>query len=389
MTSTLRPCPICGCLEAKPVHMNAMAPLDGLDMSYRVAGCTGCGFAFADLLPPIERYDQYYRSLSKYDIIDELSGISATDSIRCAAAVALLRELVPAAAAIADLGCGSGVLLAALRDAGWSRLAGIDPAPAAAAQARARFGIESVRSGRLAQAGSLLDMRNVDLVCLTGVMEHLPALRHDMETLVADLAERTQILVEVPALERFASRPCEPFGEFSLEHIQYFSTSSLVRFLATLGYEPRAARIVELPAGSCDSLFGLFARPPAAGTAVPFQPPRDEDLAGYIAQSEAGMADCLAKITASGNEPLILYGAGSHTARLLPRLPEPVLGRITSVVDRNPNLHGKRLGRFAIEPAQALAGYPKATVVVSAFRGRHAIADMLRASYSNPVLTLY
>lgn len=369
--------------------MNTMAPLDGLDMSYHVATCPDCGFAFADRLPPIERYDQYYRSLSKYDIVDDGSGISPTESIRCAAAVTLLRESVPTTAAIADLGCGSGVLLAALRDAGWTRLAGIDPAPAAAAQARARFGIETVRSGRLADAGSLLDLRQVDLVCLTGVLEHLPALRQDMETLIANLAKRTQILVEVPALERFARSPCEPYGEFSLEHIQYFSTSSLVRFLAALGYVPRATRIVELPAGSCDSLFGLFVRPPVSAAAAPRQPSGEADLAGYIAQSEAGMAACLAKLAASGNHPLVLYGAGSHTARLLPRLPESVLGRIASILDRNPNLHGKHLGRFAIEPATALAAHPTATVVVSAFRGRQAIADALRASYRNPVLSLY
>ena len=389
MTPVLRPCPVCGCCEAKPIHMNAMAALDGLDMSYRVAGCPGCGFAFADHLPPVERYDRYYRSLSKYDIVDDGSGISPTDSIRCAATVDLLRNSVPTTAAIADLGCGSGVLLAALRNAGWTRLAGIDPAPAAPQQARARFGIENVRSGRLAQAGTLLDLHHTDLVCLTGVMEHLPALRHDMETLVANLAEHTHILVEVPALERFASRPCEPFGEFSLEHIQYFSTSSLVRFLATLGYEPRATRIVELPAGSCDSLFGVFARAPLSGTPVTPVPCSDDGLADYVVQSEACMAACLAKISASASQPLVLYGAGSHTARLLPRLSEPVNGRIASIVDRNPNLHGKRLGRFAIEPPEALAGHPSATIVVSAFRGQQIIADMLRASRPNPVLTLY
>ncbi len=389
MMPMVRPCPVCGGMEATPIHVNEMAPLDGLDMSYRVARCRRCGFSFADRLPPISQYDDYYRWLSKYDSANNSSGMSGTDEIRCAAAVGMLRGALPTDAAIADLGCGSGVLLAALRDAGWSRLAGIDPAPAAPREALARFGIDCVRSGRLEQAPSLLPLDGFDAVCLTGVLEHLPDLRRNLEALIASLSDRARILVEVPALERFASRPGEPFGEFSLEHIQYFSTSSLIRFFATLGFSPLATLIVELPRGSCDSLFGLFAR-----TSRPEPSPADADLADglledYVARCAHGMADCLAKISDCDADSFVIYGAGSHTARLLPRLTDAVRKRIACIVDRNPNLHGKRLGGFAIETQEALAGHASATVVVSTFGGQEAIVGMLRTTRPNPVLALY
>jgi SAM-dependent methyltransferase len=367
-----------------------MAPLDDLDMSYRIACCNRCGFAYADRLPPIGQYDRYYRSLSKYDAAEESAATSPTEEVRCAATVALLRDLFPAQTEIADLGCGSGVLLAALRDAGWHCLAGIDPAPAAALRARARFGIDGVRSGRLEQAPSLLgDLGRFELFCLTGVLEHLPDLRGDMERLVANISAQAQILVEVPALERFASRECEPFGEFSLEHIQYFSASTLTRFFATLGFAPVATQILELPPGSSDSLFGLFSRTRQAGACPEFDGPGVDELRQYVARSEAGLADCLAKITDCKAGSLVLYGAGSHTARLLPRLEEATRRRIVGIVDRNQNLQGKRLGEFIVEAPDALSKRPTATVVVSAYRGRQAIAAMLRATRPNPVLTLY
>jgi hypothetical protein len=58
-------------------------------------------------------------------------------------------------------------------------------------------------------------------------------------------------------------------------------------------------------------------------------------------------------------------------------------------VDSNPNLCGKHLGPLLIEAPEALDRHPDATIVVSSFRSQHAISDMLRASRSNLVLTLY
>lgn len=388
MNRVTRRCPSCDSDRTMPLHMNTMAALDGLDMSYRVARCAACGFAFADQLTSPETYAAYYRSLSKYDIAPGAGHISPADVLRCDTAVALLRAHVEPDARIADLGCGSGMLLGALRAAGWSRLAGIDPAPGAPEQARQQFKLDCVRCGTLDQAPALLDLSAMDVVCLTGVLEHLPQVREDLEALVAAIGGDTRILVEVPALERFADQPFEPYGEFSLEHIQYFSAQSLKHFFEGLGLTALSSTIVDLPPGYCDSLFGLFARNPATAV-LPASIGTTDGIEDYIARSETMLQNALARIAACPAQALVIYGAGSHTARLLPRLLSAGESRLAGLVDSNPNLCGKYLGPLPIEAPEALDHYPDATIVVSSFRAQQAISSMLRTSRSNPVLTLY
>jgi SAM-dependent methyltransferase len=368
--------------------MNTLAALDGLDMSYHVAHCAACGFVFADRLPSQASYAAYYRSLSKYDIAPGNAGPSPADRLRCDAAIALLRPHAGPEARIADLGCGSGTLLGALRTAGWSRLAGIDPAPGAPQQAQRQFGLDCVQCGTLGRAAELLDLSTMDVVCLTGVLEHLPRLREDLEALTAALGHHAHVLVEVPALERFAHAPFEPYGELSLEHIQYFSSTSLTRLFESLGFATLSSMVVDLPPGYCDSLFGLFTRRPAPAISRESTGATD-DISDYLARSETMTRAALERIAACPASELVIYGAGSHTARLLPRLLEAGESRLTGLVDSNPNLRGKIFGPLCIEAPEALDRHPGATVIVSSFRAQQAISDALRASRPNPVLTLY
>lgn len=383
-----RPCPVCESTEALPLYDNAMAPIGGIDMSYRVASCRRCGFGFADRLPPDEDYARYYQHLSKYDQIADRAAVPAVDRERAAAVVEFCRPHLAADALVADLGCGAGVLLAAFRDAGWSRLLGLDPAPAAPAQARQLFGLDGVSSGVLSQAAQRLPLAEVSLVCLTGVLEHLPALREDLGQLLAALAPGTRVLIEVPALERFGKTPCEPFGEFSLEHIQYFSAHALSRLFASLGARCLETRLLALPVGTTDSLLGLFA---TGGASEPVAAPASAArLDDYLAASCAQMRAALGRLDEFPGGQWLIYGAGSHTARLLPMLEARGLAeRIVGIVDGNANLHGQRIGRWTIEPPQAIARHPQCPLLISSFRSQQAIASALAARWPNPLLRLY
>lgn len=388
MNRETRSCAVCGSSRAVPLYMNTLAALDGLDMSHRVAQCAACGFVFADQLPIPQTYATYYSLLSKYDMARNVGDISPADLRRCDATVNLLRPYAGPEASIADLGCGSGTLLGALRAAGWSRLAGIDPAPGAPQQARQQFGLDCVQCGTLDQAAEMLDLSTLDVVCLTGVLEHLPRLREDLEALTAAIGHSTKILVEVPALERFARAPFEPYGEFSLEHIQHFSAASLTRLFNTLGFDAISLTLIDLPSGYGDSLFAIFARSPAAGrSSVPAG--TTDGIADYIAQSEAMTRAAVARIISNPAQALVIYGAGSHTARLLPRILDAGEVRLVGLVDSNPNLRGKYLGPLPIEAPEALDRLPDATIVVSSFKAQRSITDVLRASRPNQILTLY
>ncbi|MDR0777708.1 MAG: class I SAM-dependent methyltransferase [Azonexus sp.] len=378
-----RPCPVCLADSPEELYLNDMATVDDLDLSYRVARCQHCGFHYAADLAQPATYDAYYRDLSKYDLPPTGNFPSPLEHHRASAALEICRPHIPADATVADIGCGRGALLHTFHGAGHRRLFGLDPAPAGAAS----LGIGTVRRGGIGDAAHQLPLEELDLVCLTGVLEHLPELHGDMFRLTAFLAPRTRVLIEVPALERFVRPQMEPFGEFSLEHLQYFSRQSLTRLMAGLGYAPLAIDILPLR-GASDSLFGLFERaepPPAAYDKEPAA-----DMATYIKTSRRRLDEVLKRLVAAPPQ-FALYGAGSYSARLLPKLAElGLLARIKCIVDGNPNLQGKKLGEFSVHSPAVLDKDSTLPVLVSSFHAQAAIVRTLLArNPQRPLCLLY
>lgn len=377
-----RPCPICDTNSTQLIFDNFMAPLDGLDMGYRVSKCGHCGFHFASDLPYPDTYGAYYRVLSKYDVIIDGTAISSVAATRIQRALELCAPYLPAEALIADIGCGYGALLNGFRTAGFSRLYGIDPAPYAAREAARLFGLDNIHIGTLPNAPRQLPLDKADLLCLTGVAEHLPKLADDFAILLYHLPAHAMVLVEVPTLEHFHSLPCEPYGEFSLEHIQYFDTCSLQDLMAKFGFFPHEISILQCQ-GCTDSLFGLFSREAYARTNTP-----PMDIKAYLAHSATTLNQALLKITQAVQQPFIVFGAGSHTARLLPHLERLNLdSNILAIVDNNPNLKGKKLGNFNIQERNFLENHPGKPVLVSSFHAQNAIAHQLFGHH--PIILLY
>jgi SAM-dependent methyltransferase len=365
-----------------------MAAIGGLDLSYRVSQCAVCGFGYASHLPDAATYLTYYREFSKYDVLTSAFEVGAADRIRASAAVALCRPYLEDGATVADVGCGVGILLNAFAAAGCSNLFGIDPAPHASEKARSIFGLSGVSTGTLREAGSLLPLDRIDLVCLTGVLEHLPDLRADLGALLQSIEERTKILIEVPALEESTRKPFEPYGEFSLEHIQFFTAQSLERLMNSLGFESLVRAVVRLPKGTTDSLIGLFARRSVGGRADSMD--ESAALPEYVRQSEIGLRRVLDSIVGTGADHFLLYGAGSHTARLLPAM--EVLGqslRVAGIIDGNPNLQGRTIAEFEIHSPRDVANWPGLPILISSFGAQEAIAESLRDRFNNPIVCLY
>lgn len=387
----LRACPCCGGFQHTPVHDNRMAPIGGIDMSYRVAECGICGLLHADMLPPSNIYTHYYQTLSKYDQIASIAGISPVDVQRADTTIALCALHLGKDEGIADLGCGVGYLLHRFREAGWRNVHGIDPAPSAQERARSLFGLEGVCHGLLTDARERLPLQQTGIVCLTGVLEHLWAPLDDLRLLFASLRPGTRVLIEVPALERFERPPYEPFGEFSLEHIQYFSARSLENLMRAAGAEPLSIQLLDLDASVTDSLLGLFnvSSEPARAT---FPAPAAAESASIRAYLEGSshLIDAALGVLAGTPGPWIVYGAGSHTARLLPMLADQNLDqRIMAIVDGNANLHGQMMGRWKVAAPSLLEAHPDATVVISSFRSQSAIHLLLSKRYPNPLRRLY
>jgi 2-polyprenyl-3-methyl-5-hydroxy-6-metoxy-1,4-benzoquinol methylase len=384
MTRNLRSCPVCLGTSIDPVFTNSMAPVGGFDLSYAVGRCTHCGFHFAHDIADEATFKAYYQQVSKYDVAQKISPLEQS---RMDAAIALCSRWIPKKHMLIDLGCGCGGFLACLAKAGWSNLHGVDPAPNSGQRAKELFGLHSVHHATMDQAHHKVDIGSADLVSSMMVLEHLPNLRTEMATLLAQLKPGCKILIEVPSVEHFSGVKGEPFGELSLEHIQFFTAVDLQNLFEQLGATTIAMASAPLPIINSGSLFGLFERPAQLASQTRPKVDRSEAFQRYIQTSSQTLDQALQRIPQ--RQPLIIYGAGSHTARLLPRLETMPDVEIAAVVDNNPNLQSKHIGLWPIQLPGIIADTPTAPVLVSSYQYQQEIATSLRSRYPNPLVLLY
>ncbi len=360
-----------------------MAAVGGFDMSYKVVRCEHCGFHYAQQLPDPDTFGAYYQSVSKYDAPESVAPV---DRARIDATVRFLEGRISKSDRIADLGCGYGALLGGLQAAGYQHLQGLDPAPNAAQCALKMFGVRNIHRGLMFEAHTVLDLQSVDLVCIMCVLEHLPELRQDMARLLSRLRPGCKVLLEVPAIECFLQPDSEPYGEFSLEHIQFFDTASLTNLMQSLGGRQLALELLELPMVASGSMLGLFEWGGRIPKEPAFRPSESGSLQSYIEASKHQLGRALQRIPAG---PVIIYGAGSHTARLLAHLERIPGCEVLGIVDSNPNLEGKRMGRWTVRAPSSICERPDIPVLVSSFRSQGAIAAHLRKTAPNPLVLLY
>jgi SAM-dependent methyltransferase len=350
-----------------------MECLGGFDMSYTLVRCHQCGFHFAHKLPDEKQYLSYYELLSKYD---SQPSVSSLDRQRIDAAVDFCTAYgIVKESRIVDLGCGFGGLLAALKDSGWTQLLGIDPAPQSSYQARKQFGLERVYQGTLSQVGDIIDISQADLVCLMAVLEHLPLLRRDLAGILHKLRVGARLLIEVPALELFDGNRGEPLGELSIEHIQYFSVQSLSNLLGCFDVNILAHKILALPDISSGSLFVLAEKGGAQKKII------QEDssyMDAYLQRSLDRMKQVLRCVP---DHPFVLYGAGSHSARLIPMLSQHQRANIVAVFDGNINLQGKSFGDRVVMSPSDLVHYRHLPVVISSYRSAMTITANLKQKF--------
>lgn len=376
-----RACQICGNRQVRHLFSNAMAALGGLDLSYRVGQCTQCGFDFAYDLPPAATYQHYYETLSKYDVAAKVSGL---DNLRFDGIVQLCRASLSSESVVVDIGCGEGALMAKLRSAGFSHVYGVDPAPNASAVAQQKYGLHTVGRGFFADAHTVAPLAQASGVCIAAVLEHLPNLQADLSALLAHLPPPCRLFIEVPTLELFGCQGAEPFGEFSLEHINFFCRETLSLLLARLGWVCAHSEYLAYPDMQTGSVISEFVR--ATVTPSLRSPAMPPQLDSYIADCQAMLNTVIARIPRG---EIILYGAGSHSARILPVLQQSTEITVAAIVDGNRNLIGKSLGPWTIQSPSVLATMPGLPVVISSFRAQADIAASLQSHYANPVVLLY
>ncbi len=360
---------------------------------YDVVVCTQCGFCFADHIPQQAIFDTYYREMSKYEHLDNMGKVSKYDFARFELAASIIeKSFSKRQARIMEIGCSTGTLLSILKKDGYENILGVDPSPACAEVAQRLYGIPVVTNTL-----SAIEIRDksIDALILMGVIEHIHDLKNALSRCWNMLADDGRIYIGVPDASRYFEGEDAPFQEFSVEHINFFGPDSLTNLMKINGFA-----MVSIEQGLIEAnyrtttpvIHGVYKKN-LINSQSPVSPDAktEKGLRLYIEQSrqrDGRVQKAIAKVV-SARKPIIVWGTGAHTLRLLAtsKLGE---AKIRAFVDSNPSYQGKLLNNIPIVAPQALKEWLD-PILISSRVYQKEIAEQIRTDLqlNNEIIQLY
>lgn len=389
-----RPCPVCRGQEKQVAYRQQFSRLsDRLQLDgYDVALCSACGAAYADRIPQQAWFDAYYREVSKYSNSERQGEESEADRARFDdIAQCISRHSPDKRSRILEIGCATGGLLRRLKDLGYVKVLGMDRSRSSAEIADRLHGIRVVDlnlSEIEAQEGTF------DLLIQVGVLEHIRDLDAALTEMRGLIGQSGSMYVEVPDVEGFADCRGAPFQQFSVEHINFFSSRSLVSLMAHHGFVPAGVartvrdhtRNTRMPV-----VYGFFRRIEKFSTDISFDLSSAAAIRRYIDESRRVEDDMRRVIDslAVSNQPVLVWGVGTQTLHLMATEAFAQLD-IFAFVDSNPAFQGQHLhGKPVLSPAE-LHAYPH-PILISSQVFQSEISDQIKRQLRlpNEVFTLY
>lgn len=386
-----RACDVCGRSDVEHLHAQPfLLPGDRLTR-YDVVACRACGFAFATNVPSRDDYEAYYAANLRYtyegsrNVSEGLVAIHR-DSFEFVHRLLAEQDGVGATARrVLDVGCSTGHLLSFFRRAGYERVLGLDPAPECRPLAERLYDVEVVTgslSGFSAEAP-------FDVVLLSSVLEHLPDPRAALDRVASLVKEDGLVFVQVPDAAHFGIEMKEPFLEFSIEHINYFTRESLEGLMARAGFAAVVVRpdVLRYNGTAYPALTSAWRRGASRAGAVSVSDVGP--LRAYVAQSRELLkeVDRMLRPLAESREEVVVWGAGSLAARLLATTVMRDLN-IVGFVDSNPSLHAQRLLGHPIAPPASLRGGRVTVLVASVVWGAAIVKTLEEFGYEGRIVSL-
>jgi SAM-dependent methyltransferase len=386
-----RPCPICRGTRSTLLYRQSFEQLSRARLlsGYDVVICQNCGAGFSDGIPEQDVFDRYYRDLSKYDDRERDAGPPIVEQ-RFHDMAGIIARFIPAPESrVFEIGCASGGLLKALQERGFRNLFGSDPSPACIRAARELYGIPGV-VGTVFTAS--WPESPYDFLVLTGVMEHIRDLERTAERFHELLAERGRVYLEVPDASRYDSRLDAPFQEFSLEHINFFSQTSLANLMRASGFRVLETGLTVRPLheATCPCTYGVFEKTSEASP-MEFDAETEPGLRRYIdgCRAEDERIRSVIRESVSAGQRMIVWGVGAHTLRLLATGGlDP--SRIALFVDSSPAYQNQELHGIRVAPPSELKDRSE-PILISSRGFQQEIQHQIRNNMGlrNPLVLLY
>ncbi|MDR1534908.1 MAG: class I SAM-dependent methyltransferase [Planctomycetota bacterium] len=332
-----RPCRLCGGETAlfldlglqwpsEPLWPEPVPPVPDRRHPLRLDACRLCGFVqIPDPLSPELIYPDAGLEMTSWKNLPQTGW-----------QVDLLKRESPLDANLVEIGCNDGHFLAALRDAGFSRLAGIEPSRVSGPLARGK-GFE-VREGFAtpAAAKELVEVRGkFDLAAAKHVFGHIPDLPGFFSCLDTLLTPKGKLFLEIPDFSvALAAADCSLIYE---ELVGHFTSDTLRFILAHFGYTILIEQKFPCNGGLIEILARRSPNPPHPPP-FPAIPAALADFSGRARDYAGRLGDRLESFQSRG-WPAFFFGAGMRSAALLNGF--GLAPKITALLDDNPAKQGR------------------------------------------------
>jgi 2-polyprenyl-3-methyl-5-hydroxy-6-metoxy-1,4-benzoquinol methylase len=396
-TKSRRACGACGSLSTTICHHQRFIVPDGypLPAKYDVVICNRRDFVYADSDATQHDYDRFYCEWSKYDdsATASGSGVSPYDAARLSTTADDIARALPSLhASLLDAGCATGGLLTALRDRGFTSVAGLDPSARCAGACRDRGFPAYV--GSISTASTLAHVPKFDCVVFSHVLEPVHDIPGFFTAARSLIVSGGYIYLETPDATRYDDYLYARFEEFNTEHINHFSARSLENTARRFGFQPTVLEQKVFPTAEdtrYPAVFGLFRDTITSSEtkSVVRDPELPSQIASYIRHSEDLIENISSHLETklAHLDQVIFWGAGQFAMKLL-TLPCFAHTRVRALVDNNPILRGKRLaGAPVVGPAE-IAGTDEPIVIATLLHAGEIRDQIMRLGLRNPIISL-
>jgi SAM-dependent methyltransferase len=388
-----RLCPVCSSDSRKLLFQQSFRALDriGLLNGYDVVVCQDCGMTYADHIPSQSAFDGYYRGLSKYAYEHRAGQESPEDSCRLRQVANVIRSFVPNRdTRILEVGCATGRLLGFLKQFGYNNVFGLDPAPDCAKLARDLYGVE-VFTGSIFNAP--VQEHSYEFVISLQVLEHIRELDQALTALRRLISADGLLYVDVPDATKYVPEREAPFQEFSTEHINFFSPTTLQYLMEGASFrtiEAKSASVRDLAGKPVPIAYGVFQNGGPKRTEFPRHFEAEEGVRRYVASCSEMDTSLRRRIdeAVTGHRSLIVWGVGTHTQRLLATgALKPA--NIAAFVDSNPKYQNQQLEGIPIVRPDGLRGRSEPILISSCGFQKEISTQIRQMGLPNELILLY
>ncbi len=282
-----------------------------------------------------------------------------------------------------QVGCSNSYTLSKFHNAGIPFVEGIDPSFASHKLSQELYNIQTI----VGTFEEFTPKRQYDLLILTHVLEHLYDPTKIMNKCFSMQENGNWVLIEVPLFERADKFPP---GLLTLEHLNYFSESTLLRLLYLTGYVPYL--VEKLFYNNEYPVITVVARKEKAKSIelISDYNRANSLLTNYCEKNGMGWKKIELKVKKQLKKrtPVYIWGAGIHTSQLFAFTDLMEYLSIKGLLDSSPTKWGKQFGDLKCYSADTVNLKAGDVIIISSYASEEEIYQNLEKYRRKGVITL-